>query len=156
MVVPAFTGLGAPHWDPYARGIIIGVSGATNKYHVIRATIESLAYQTADVVALMEKSVDMRIPRLKVDGGASSNNLLLEFQANILGSTIERPECVETTALGAAYLCGLALGIYNSLDDIRSNDKPDSIISPTENEKWRGEHLKRWHRAVDRSLGWAE
>ena len=156
MVVPAFTGLGAPHWDPYARGIIIGISRATNKYHVIRATLESLAYQTADVVDLMEKAINVRIPRLKVDGGASSNNLILEFQANMLGVDIERPECIETTALGAAYLCGLALGIYDSLDDIRKNDKPDSIISPTEDENWREGNMKRWHRAVERSLGWAE
>lgn len=156
MVVPAFTGLGAPHWDPYARGIIVGISRATNKYHVIRATLESLAYQTADVVALMERSIDMSIPRLKVDGGAAANNLLLSFQANVLGATIERPECIETTALGAAYLCGLALGIYTSLDDIRANDKPDSVISPTEGEEWREANMKRWHRAVERSLGWIE
>ena len=156
MVVPAFTGLGAPHWDPYARGIIIGISRATNKYHIIRATLESLAYQTADVVALMEKTVDMRIPKLKVDGGASANNLLLGFQANSLGVDIERPECIETTALGAAYLAGLALGIYSSLDDIRANDTPDSVISPTEGDEWREEKMKRWHRAVERSLGWAE
>lgn len=156
MVVPAFTGLGAPHWDPYARGIIIGISRATNKYHIIRATLESLAYQTADVVGLMEKAVDMKIPRLKVDGGASTNDLLLEFQANILGAPIERPECIETTALGAAYLAGLALGIYKSLDDVRKNDKPDSTISPTEGREWRERNMKRWHKAVERSLGWVE
>ncbi|MBR7116194.1 MAG: glycerol kinase GlpK [Clostridia bacterium] len=156
MVVPAFTGLGAPWWDPYARGVIIGVSRATNKYHIIRATLESLAYQTADVVRLMESSVDMKIPRLKVDGGASANNLLLGFQANMLGVNIERPECVETTALGAAYLCGLALGIYSSLDELRKNDKPDSIISPTESEEWREAHISRWHKAVERSLDWAD
>ena len=156
MVVPAFTGLGAPWWDPYARGIIVGVSRATNKYHIIRATLESLAYQTADVVALMEESVGTRIPRLKVDGGASANNLLLGFQANTLGVDIERPVCVETTALGAAYLCGLALGIYESIDDIRKNDTPDSIISPTEDEAWREASMKRWRRAVERSLGWVE
>lgn len=156
MVVPAFTGLGAPWWDPYARGIIIGVSRATNKYHIIRATLESLAYQTADVVMLMESTIGVQIPRLKVDGGASANNLLLGFQADLLGVSIERPECIETTALGAAYLAGLALGIYKSVDDIRKNDKPDSITEPKEGDEWRRSNMARWHKAVERSLGWAE
>lgn len=156
MVVPAFTGLGAPHWDPYARGIIIGISRATSKYHVIRATLESLAYQVADVLLLMENAVATKIPRLKVDGGAAANGLMLEFEANLLGVDIERPECIETTALGAAYLSGLALGIYASLDDLRANDKPDTVISPTEGEKWRTDKMNRWHMAVERSLGWAE
>ncbi|MBR2930938.1 MAG: glycerol kinase GlpK [Clostridia bacterium] len=156
MVVPAFTGLGAPWWDPYARGIVIGISRATNKYHIIRATLESLAYQTADVVDLMERSVDTRIPRLKVDGGAAANNLLLGFQADLLGVNIERPECIETTALGAAYLAGLALGTYSSTDDLRRNDKPDKTIAPEKSDEWREASLKRWRAAVERSLGWAE
>ena len=156
MVVPAFTGLGAPHWDPYARGIIVGISRATNKYHIIRATLESLAYQVADVLSLMEDAAVTKIPRLKVDGGAAANSLLLEFQANLLGAAIERPESIETTALGAAYLCGLALGIYTSLEDLRSNDKPDTTIIPTESDEWRSSNMARWHKAVERSLAWAE
>ena len=156
LVVPAFTGLGAPWWDPYARGVIIGITRATSKYHIIRATLESLAYQTADVVAEMEKTVGVKIKCLKVDGGASANNLLMDFQANMLGTDIERPYSVETTALGAAYLCGLAIGLYPSLDVIKQNDTPDKIFSPSENDQWRSANLARWRRAVERSLGWAE
>ncbi len=156
MVVPAFSGLGAPWWDPYARGMIIGITRATNKYHLIRATLESLAYQTADVVALMEQSAEVKISRLKVDGGASANNLMLAFQSDILGVPLERPRCIETTALGAAYLCGLALGIYDSFDDIRANSEPDMIIEPQTDDEWRGTQMAKWRRAVERALGWAE
>lgn len=156
MVVPAFSGLGAPYWDPYARGIIIGITRATNKYHIIRATLESLAYQTTDVVALMESSTGLKINRLRVDGGASSNELMLGFQADILGAPLDRPTCIETTALGAAYLAGLALGIYSSLDDIRNNNKIDKTFTPTQNEAWRSENLAKWRKAVSRSLAFAE
>lgn len=156
MVVPAFSGLGAPWWDPYARGIIIGITRATNKYHIIRATLESLAYQTADVVELMQNSTGLAINRLKVDGGASANNLMLEFQADILGVPLERPECIETTALGAAYLCGLALGIYKSFADIRANNNPDRVILPKADDNWREEHISKWRRAVERSLNWVD
>lgn len=156
MVVPAFSGLGAPWWDPYARGIIIGITRATNKYHIIRATLESLAYQTADVVDLMERSTSLKVSKLRVDGGASANSLMLEFQANILGVPLERPECIETTALGAAYLCGLALGIYKSLDDIRANSNPDRIIEPKMDAEWRSAHIAKWRRAVERALNWAD
>ncbi len=156
MVVPAFSGLGAPWWDPYARGIIIGITRATNKYHIIRATLESLAYQTADVVDLMERSTSLKISKLRVDGGASANNLMLGFQADILGVPLERPECIETTALGAAYLCGLALGIYKSFDDIRANSNPDRVIEPKMDEEWRKAHIARWRRAVERSLNWID
>ena len=119
LVVPAFQGLGAPYWDPYARGIIIGITRATNKYHIIRATVESMAYQTADVIELMENSTGINIEGLSVDGGASANDLLLSFQADILGTSVNRPECIETTALGAAYLAGLASGVYKSTDEIK-------------------------------------
>ena len=156
LVVPAFTGLGAPWWDPYARGVIIGITRATNKYHIIRATLESLAYQTTDVVSEMEKAVGIKIHCLKVDGGASANDLLMNFQANTLGTSIERPLSVETTALGAAYLCGLAIGIYPSLDAIKQNNTPDKIFTPSEDDEWRKLHLERWRRAVERSLGWTE
>ena len=156
MIVPAFQGLGAPWWDPYARGMIIGITRATTKYHLIRATLESLAYQIVDVVELMQKSTDIKVKKLKVDGGASENNLMLDFQANILGVTLERPECIETTALGAAYLCGLGLGVYKSIDEIRANNAIEKTVFPTESEEWRTENIKRWRRAVERSLGWIE
>ena len=156
MIVPAFQGLGAPWWDPYARGMIIGITRATTKYHLVRATLESLAYQVVDVVDLMQASTDIKVKKLKVDGGASANNLMLSFQANLLGVALERPECIETTALGAAYLCGLGLGVYESIDDIKANNAIEKIISPTESDEWRVEHVKRWRRAVERSLNWAE
>ncbi len=156
LIVPAFQGLGAPWWDPYARGMIIGVTRATTKYHLIRATLESLAYQVVDVVDLMERSTNIKVKKLKVDGGASANGLMLDFQSNILGVTLERPECIETTALGAAYLCGLALGVYKSLDEIKKKNKVEKTITPAMSDEWRRSHIKTWRRAVERSLGWAE
>ena len=156
MIVPAFSGLGAPWWDPYARGIIVGITRATNKYHLIRATLESLAYQTADVVDLMERSTGIKVKELKVDGGASANNLMLQFQSDILGITLKRPICVETTALGAAYLCGLALGVYSSLDEIRHNNGVDKTVIPKENIEWREEKIKIWHKAVSKAINWIE
>jgi len=156
LVVPAFAGLGAPWWDPYARGIIIGITRATNKYHIIRATLESMAYQTADVIALMEKSTGMTIGELAVDGGAAQNNLLLSFQSDILGIPVERPQCVETTALGAAYLAGLATGVYASLEEIKANRATEKRFLPEHDDAWRKEKLGRWQRAVSRCLGWTE
>ncbi len=156
MVVPAFQGLGAPWWDPYARGTIVGITRATTKNHLIRATLESLAYQTADVIELMKSSTGLDIGHIKVDGGASANNLLLQFQADILGITLERPECVETTALGAAYLAGLALGVYKSTDHIVKNNKTERFFSPATDKVWREERMKLWHNAVHRSVHWAD
>ena len=154
IVVPAFQGLGAPYWDPYARGMIIGLTRATNKYHIIRATIESMAYQTADVIDLMEKNASVKVTELAVDGGASANNLLLSFQADILGIPILRPECIETTALGAAYLAGLATGAYASLEDIKKNRSIEKKVLPEKDQDWRSEKLLLWRRAVERSLNW--
>jgi glycerol kinase len=156
LVVPAFTGLGAPWWDPYARGMIIGITRGTTKYHIIRATLESMAYQTGDVVDLMHRTTGIKIKSLKVDGGASANNLLLSFQADILDTNIERPECVETTALGAAYLAGLALGVYKSIDEIRTKRTVERVFSPLMTEEERMERIRIWRRAVERSLGWKE
>ncbi|MBO5879612.1 MAG: glycerol kinase, partial [Clostridia bacterium] len=156
IVVPAFQGLGAPWWDAYARGMIIGITRGTTKYHVIRATLESMAYQTADVVDLMERSTAIKLKTLKVDGGASANNLLLSFQSDILGIDIERPLCVETTALGAAFLAGLALGVYESTDEIRQYRKIEKTFSPKESDDWRNEKIRQWRRAVERSLLWKE
>ena len=154
MVVPAFSGLGAPWWDPYARGMIIGISRATTKYHIIRATLESIAYQTADVVRLMEDSTGCLVSSLKVDGGASANDLLMEIQADVLGVDIKRPSSVETTALGAAYMAGLALGVYDSTEEICALNSCGSVFSPTKDENWRTQHINEWQRAVKRSLGW--
>lgn len=156
IVVPAFSGLGAPWWDPYARGTIVGITRATNKYHIVRATVESMAYQTADVIRLMEKATDIKVTALKVDGGASSNGFLLNFQADILGISIERPTSVETTALGAAYLCGLTVGVYSSLEDIKKNRSVDKVFEPEMSDEWREKKMAQWHKAVNRSLGWKE
>lgn len=154
MVVPAFQGLGAPWWDPYARGMIIGITRATTKYHIIRATIESMAYQTADVIELMKSSTGIDVNMLAVDGGASANNLLLGFQSDILGLPVERPECIETTALGAAYLCGLSTGVYSSLDEIRENRMSERVFTTQKDEDWRRAHITEWRKAVSRCLNW--
>ncbi len=156
IVVPAFQGLGAPWWDSYARGIIIGITRATTKNHIIRATLESMAYQTNDVIDLIERSTGIKIKNLKVDGGASANKLLLEFQADILGVTIEKPSCIETTALGVAYMCGLSLGVYSSLDEIKNNARTEILIEPKESAEWRNKNIETWQRAVKRSLDWIE
>lgn len=156
LVVPAFQGLGAPWWDPYARGMIIGVTRATNKYHIIRATLESMAYQTADVIDLMERSTSIKVRELAVDGGASANKLLMQIQSDLLGIPIERPSCIETTALGAAYLCGLATGFYSSLEEIKQNRSVETVFRPQKDEGWRTESIKTWRRAVMRSLNWIE
>lgn len=154
IVVPAFQGLGAPWWDAYARGMIIGISRATNKNHIIRATLESMAFQTSDVIKLMEKAAEMKIKNLKVDGGASANNLLMQFQADILGIEIERPACVETTALGVAYLTGLTLGVYASTEQIKQNRAVEKSFSPSITHSEREEKIKRWRKAVNRTLKW--
>lgn len=154
IIVPAFQGLGAPYWDPYARGIVIGITRATNKYHLIRATLESMSYQTADVIALMEESTGKKVLSLAVDGGASANSLLLSHQADILGIPIERPACIETTALGAAYLCGLSTGVYSSLDEIKKQRLIDTVYEPTKDSAWRKDKLKKWSRAVERCRDW--
>ncbi len=156
IVVPAFQGLGAPWWDAYARGMIIGITRGTTKYHIIRATLESMAYQTADVVDLMQRATGVTLKSLKVDGGASANNLLMQFQSDILGIDIERPECVETTALGAAYLAGLSLGVYKSTDEIKKNRALDKSFSSKKDAAWRTEKMRVWRRAVERSLVWKE
>lgn len=154
IVVPAFQGLGAPYWDAYARGMIIGITRATTKNHIIRATLESLAYQTADVIALMESGTNIKTTALRVDGGASANDLLLEIQADLLGISILRPECIETTALGAALLAGLALGVYTSQDDLLFATKKARSIPPKKDSEWRTLHMNEWKRAVGRCLGW--
>ena len=154
-VVPAFTGLGAPYWDPYARGIIVGLTRGVGRDHLIRATVESLAYQTADVIAAMEADSGIALKELKVDGGASANNFLMQFQADILGSGVRRPGCIETTAMGAAYLAGLAVGYWNDREEIRKIWSLESSFEPSMEKEKRERLLKGWKRAVTCSFGWA-
>ncbi|MCD7841496.1 MAG: glycerol kinase, partial [Lachnospiraceae bacterium] len=155
-VVPAFTGLGAPYWDPYARGCIIGLTRGVNKYHIVRATLESLAYQTSDVLQAMEKDSGIRLTGLKVDGGASANNFLMQVQSDILDQNVYRPGCIETTAMGAAYLAGLAVGYWNGAEEIHANWKTERVFSPQMAQEEREKRLKGWHKAVRYSFGWAK
>ena len=155
-VVPAFTGMGAPYWDSYARGTIVGVTRGCKKEHFIRATLESIAYQAYDVIAAMEEDAGVKMTHLKVDGGASANNMLIKFQADIAGIRAERPKCIETTALGAAYLAGLAVGYWSSKDEIRKNWNLGRTFEPTMEETERAKLLKGWHRAVRCALAWSQ
>ena len=154
-VVPAFTGLGAPHWDQYARGCIVGITRGVNKYHIVRATLESLAYQTNDVIKAMEADSGIRLAGLKVDGGASANNFLMQYQADVIGDRVLRPYCTETTAMGAAYLAGLAVGYWNGMDDVRRNWKTDRVFEPSMTEEERARRLRGWNKAVRYSFDWA-
>lgn len=155
-VVPAFTGLGAPHWDQYARGTIVGLTRGVNKYHIIRATLESLAYQVNDVLAAMEADSGIRLAALKVDGGASANDFLMQTQADIIGAPVNRPKCVETTAMGAAYLAGLAVGYWSDKEDVIKNWAIDKTFEPSLEEKDRQAKVKGWNKAVKYSFGWAK
>ena len=154
-LVPAFTGLGAPYWDMYARGALFGLTRGTSRDHIIRAAQESIAYQSADLVAAMEKDTGLCIPELKVDGGASRDSFLMQFQADILGKSVRRPMIRETTALGVAYLAGLATGVWQTKDDIRRLWKCDVTYEPDMDDAARGEKLAGWHNAVSRTRGWA-
>ncbi len=153
-VVPAFTGLGAPHWDQYARGTIVGITRGVNKYHIIRATLDSLAYQVNDVLAAMEADSGMNLSALRVDGGASANNFLMQQQANISGAPVNRPKCVETTAMGAAYLAGLAVGYWAGKEDVVKNWAIDREFVPEIPEEERQAMVKGWSRAVKCAYGW--
>ena len=155
-VVPAFTGMGAPYWDSYARGTIVGVTRGCKKEHFIRATLESIAYQAYDVIAAMEEDAGVKMTHLKVDGGASANKMLMKFQADIAGIRAERPKCIETTALGAAYLAGLAVGYWSSKDEIRKNWNLGRTFESTMEETERAKLLKGWHRAVRCALAWSQ
>ena len=153
-VVPAFTGLGAPHWDAYARGAIVGLTRGVNKYHIIRATLDSIAYQTNDVLAAMESDAGIRMSTLKVDGGASANNYLVQTQADVSGAPVLRPKCVETTAMGAAYLAGLAVGYWASLEEIRRNWVVDRSFLPEISQEERAVRVKGWKKALRCTAGW--
>jgi len=155
-VVPAFVGLGAPYWDPYARGAIFGLTRGAKKEHLIRATLEAVAYQTHDVLKAMQEDSDIELKALKVDGGACANNFLMQFQADILGVQVDRPEIIETTALGVAYLAGLAVGYWKDKEDIRSNWALSRSFIPDMEVEKREELLKGWHKAIDKSRNWVE
>ena len=150
-MVPAFVGLGAPHWDPYARGIITGISRGTNRNHIIRATLESLAYQTYDVLNAMANDAETELTSLKVDGGACANNFLMQFQADMIRTTVQRPQCIETTALGAAYLAGLAVNYWKDTEEIKTNHRIDRVFEPNMKEEQRQSLLNGWQDAVKRT-----
>ena len=154
--VPAFTGLGAPYWDSEARGTIVGLTRSSTKNHIIRATLESMAYSCRDLAEVMQKESGIAMAEIRCDGGASANDFLMQFQANVIGADVNRPEEKESTALGAAYLAGLGVGYYSDLDQIRADWRPDRKFSPTMSEEKREELLRGWHRAVERSLRWSE
>lgn len=153
-VVPAFTGLGAPYWDQYARGTIVGLTRGASKEHLIRATVESLAYQVSDLISAMEDTSGIHLKTLKVDGGASANNFLMQFQADILNVEVARPKCIETTALGAAYLAGLAVGYWKNREDIRDNWLLSCTFKPDMEVSVREKALKGWKKAVRCALNW--
>ena len=154
-VVPAFSGMGAPYWNPHARGTIVGISRGTLKEHLIRATLESVAYQVRDVIEAMKEDAGISLDKLKVDGGASANDFLMQFQADITESSVYRPDCIETTALGAAYLAGLAVGYWKSRDDILDNWQLNCRFTPNMTSADREGLLKGWRRAVNCALVWA-
>ena len=155
-VVPAFAGLGAPHWDQYARGTVVGITRGVNKYHFVRATLESLAYQTRDILVAMQADSGIKLSALKVDGGASANNFLMQFQADINDAPVHRPACVETTAMGAAYLAGLAVGYWASKEDVIKNWQISKIFDPAMDPDHREEICAGWAKAVKCSFGWAK
>ena len=155
-VVPAFAGLGAPHWDMYARGAILGLTRGAGRNHIIRASLESIAYQTADVLSAMESDTGISLTELNVDGGASANNFLMQFQADIVGRGIRRPVIRETTALGAAYLAGLAVGFWHDLEEIKQAKEIETRFPSTMTEEKRTDLLRGWHKAVQRSKAWEE
>ena len=155
-VVPAFTGLGAPYWDQYARGTIVGITRGVNKYHIIRATLDSIAYQVHDVLGAMRADSGISLSSLKVDGGASANDFLMQTQADIINTPVNRPVCVETTAMGAAYLAGLAVGYWKDKDDVRRNWSIDRTFMPAIDDTERGKRIRGWEKAVRYAYGWAK
>ena len=154
-VVPAFTGLGAPYWDQYARGTIVGLTRGVNKYHIIRATLESIAYQVCDVLNAMEADSGISLSSLKVDGGASANNFLIQTQADLIGAPVKRPSCIETTAMGAAYLAGLSVGYWKNKEDVLKNWAVDRTMEPSITQEERKQRIKGWKKAVKYAFDWA-
>ena len=155
-LVPAFTGLGAPYWDMYARGCIVGLTRGTNRAHFARAVLESITYQVTDLIDAMSKDSEILISEIRVDGGASVSNIMLQIQADMAGTKVNRPKLVETTALGAAYMAGLAVGFWSSLEEIETDREVDRIFIPNVNTEKREKMLKGWHKAVKCSMNWEE
>ena len=155
-VVPAFTGLGAPHWDAYARGAVVGLTRGVNKYHIIRATLDSITYQVSDVLSAMEADSGIQLSALKVDGGAAANNYLMQTQSDVCGAPVQRPKCVETPAMGAAYLAGLAVGYWADTDEIRQNWAIERTFHPEITADDRATRVKGWKKAVRCAEGWAK
>jgi glycerol kinase len=155
-LVPAFTGLGAPHWDPYARGAVLGITRGTNRAHLCRAALESIAFQSADLITAMEKDSGLSLKQLCVDGGASRSNLLLQFQSDLLQTKVIRPQNTETTALGAAYLAGLAIGYWESREAIAAHWSMEAHFEPQRDQTQMEELRACWHKAVERSKAWEE
>ncbi len=155
-VVPAFTGLGAPYWNQYARGTITGITRGFTRAQLVRATLESIAYQTCDICRAMESDAGVELTRLRVDGGAAANDLLMQFQSDLLGAEVLRPACIETTALGAAYLAGLAVGYWKDTADIRQNRQTGRVFLPEMRDATRAKLLKGWNRALTTALTWAD
>jgi len=155
-VVPAFTGLGAPYWDPKARGAIVGLTRGTSRAHIARAALESIAFQSAELLEAMQNDSDERLTELRVDGGAAANDLLMQFQADLLGVPVVRPKVLETTALGAAYLAGLTVNLWKSRDELASHWKAERRFEPRMDRKEAADRMARWREAVSRSRNWAE
>jgi glycerol kinase len=155
-VVPAFTGLGAPYWDPYARGTIVGLTRGCSKYHIIRATLDSLCYQVNDVLQAMKADSGIKLAALKVDGGACANNYMMQTQADIINCAVKRPTCIETTAMGASYLAGLAVGYWSSKEEVLKNWAIDHTFTPQIDDAKRNEMVSGWTKAVACSRGWAK
>ncbi len=155
-IVPAFAGMGAPYWNQYARGTVVGLTRGCTREHFIRATLESIAYQAYDVIKAMEEDAGVRLNVLKVDGGASANNMLMQFQADINNTIVHRPKCIETTALGAAYLAGLATGYWKNKDEIKENWQLGRAFESEMDKEKRKQLLKGWKRAVRCAIAWAE
>jgi glycerol kinase len=154
--VPAFAGLGAPHWDAYARGTIVGMTRGTSKAHIARAALASIAYQTVDILRAMQNDSGIELQELRVDGGAARNDLLMQFQADVLGVPVVRPVITETTALGAAYLAGIAVGFWKSQDEVAGQWQRERRFAPDMSEAERQSRLDQWHRAVERARAWIE
>ena len=154
--VPAFVGLAAPHWDQYARGTMVGITGGTTREHIVRATLESIAYQVKDNLDVMRKDSGMEIKVMRVDGGACANEFLMQFQADILGIPVEVPENIETTAMGSAYFAAIGIGELDSLDEVRNKWKLKKRYEPQMDEETRQKLLSRWHKAVERAKKWEE
>ncbi len=154
-LVPAFTGLGSPHWDAHARGAMLGLSRGTTRAHIARAALEAIAFQSAELLEAMQKDAARPLIELRVDGGATANNLLMQFQADLLGVPVVRPRITETTALGAAYLAGLSVGFWSSLEELSRNWQVERRFEPNMSRDEATDRLRRWSRAVERSRHWA-